>query len=124
MSGPFTNTDAAAHEIRLAALERQLEEAKLMIARRDQDNSELAKAVESMQRCHSPREVGAVNAAMGFISACQHSLDGCNSSGELEPRELLPEESAAFSAACDMLSRFFDNEFQVKRKVSPEASEK
>lgn len=108
-------------------LEIQLHDAKQKIDQCAVDNAELVEAIEESNDSHSEREIGAIGTAMQFIDFCQKSLDGqhlCGPDGcTVDRRELLPEEAAAFSAACDMLGRVFDGEFQLQRGVSPEANE-
>lgn len=122
------NQDAIAnYKNHIEKLEIQLHDAKRTIDQCAVDNAELVEAIEESHGSHSEREIGTIGTAMQFIDFCQKSLDGqhlCGSDGcTVDRRELLPEEAAAFSAACDMLSRVFDSEFQVRRGVSPEASE-
>lgn len=117
----------AKYESHIARIEQELADARETIEQQRLHNGELAEAIESTQSVQTYREIGALNAAFQYIEMCQRSLDGQHICGEdgctTERRELKPEEGAAFSAACDMLSRMFDGEFQFERGVSPEAGE-
>jgi hypothetical protein len=116
------SADVQKYETHINKLESELSEARDMIRRQEAENCEL---VESVGGVFSPREVGVINAAFQMIGMCQNVLQGqhvCGESGcSVVRRELIPEESAAFTAACDMLSRLFDGEFQLSPGRGPEA---
>lgn len=122
MSDKPQSVDVKKYESHIAKIEGELSEARRIIQQQQSDNCELA---ESLDGTFSPREEGTIHAAFQMIGMCQNVLQGQHVCGEggcsVARRELVPEESAAFSAACDMLSRLFDGEFQLPPGRGPEA---
>ena len=124
MSDKLQSADVTKYELHINKLESELSEARDIIRRHESDNCELA---ESVYGSFSPREEGTIHAAFQMIGMCQSVLQGQHVCGEsgcgVNRRELIPEESAAFTAACDMLSRLFDGEFQLPPGRGPESDD-
>lgn len=123
MSDKPQSADVQKYETHIAKIEGELSDARKIIQQQQADNCELAESIDGSSM--TDREVGVINAAFQFVGMCQNVLQGQHVCGErgcsVARRELIPEESAAFTAACDMLSRLFDGEFQLPLGRGPES---
>jgi hypothetical protein len=102
-------------------LERKLSESKAESVKAAGMFDSLCNRVQASE---TARHGQAISVAMNIIGMCQHAMQPCvvgDAEGcFVDYRELLPEEGAMFSAACDMVSRYLDSQFPCERKRGPE----
>jgi len=121
----LANSERDKYESHIAGVEERLAECQDIICDQTQ---QIAEVIERHNNEMSQREANTINVAMNYIAMCQKTLSlivvgGPDGIEKFDDRELKPEEGAAFSAACDMLSRVFDSEFQYPAGRGPEAEE-